>query len=168
MRVLAVDDDADTADSMVMLLEIWGYAAKACYCGAAALETALTYRPHVVLLDVGMAGMDGFEIARSLRDRPGFAAAVIGISGYGDESNRRRAMACGFDDYLLKPVDPDCLLELLSGVAWEVEWPTPVKAAGAPGPLAWERFTRRIGSPSMQSSPTPLPLLASLRSRAPG
>ena len=127
-RVLVVDDHVDGADSMAMLLGMWGYAARTCYSGAAALETAMTYRPWIVLLDVGMNGMDGFTVARRLRDQPGFASTtVIGMSGYGDKSHRSRALAEGFDYYLVKPVELDDLQELLSGVASEMDDATPAR-----------------------------------------
>ena len=147
-RVLVVDDHADAADSMAMLLELWGYPVKTCYGGAAALETAFTYRPRVVLLDVGMPGMDGFEVARRLRDEPGFArTTVIGISGYANESYRRRALAHGFDHYLAKPVELDYLEELLSRIASVVDGAMPAGARPETREVSAAPSSRRISSP---------------------
>jgi two-component system CheB/CheR fusion protein len=116
-RILAVDDDADTADSFAMLLRLWGYDACACYDGPAAMQAAGAHLPQAVLLDVGMPGMDGFQVARLLRRRPELAnIAIIGISGYTGEAYRRRAREAGFDHYLLKPVGPNDLGELLGRV----------------------------------------------------
>ena len=116
-RVLVVDNLADAADCLAMLLELWGYDTQVCYDGYAALDLVRTYRPQVVLLDVGMPGLDGFEVARRLRDRPEcVSTALIAITGYADANNRSRAREAGFDHYLLKPVEPDFLQELLEGV----------------------------------------------------
>jgi DNA-binding response OmpR family regulator len=113
-RVLVVDNDENTANTLVMVLDLWGYDARVCCDGAAVLETALTYLPHVLLLDIGLPGIDGFQVAHSLHPRPEFAdLAIIGISGHGQESFRVRALAAGFDHYLKKPVDPDELEALL-------------------------------------------------------
>jgi len=117
-RILVVDNLADAADSMAMLLGLWGYDAKVSYDGAAALAVAMTYRPHIVLLDVGMPGIDGFEVSRLLRAQPALAdTVVIGLSGWASESHRSRGRLAGFDHYLVKPAEPDLLQELLSRVA---------------------------------------------------
>jgi CheY-like chemotaxis protein len=117
-RILVVDDLADAADSLALLLELWGYAAEVCYDGATALGTARTCRPRVVLLDVAMPRIDGFQVAQRLRAQPEFAdTVIIGITGYGDEANRSRARLAGMDHYLLKPVDLDDLQALLGRVA---------------------------------------------------
>jgi CheY-like chemotaxis protein len=124
--VLVVDNLADAADSLAILLRLWGYDAAVCYDGAAALEVAPTYRPQAVLLDVGMPGLDGFEVSRRLRGRPDCASIVIiGVSGYGDENSCSRARLAGFAHYLLKPVEPYLLQELLSRVTRAAEFATP-------------------------------------------
>jgi CheY-like chemotaxis protein len=113
-RVLVVDNVTDTADSLAILLRLWGYRAEARYEGGAALEAARTFQPQVVLLDLGMPRMDGFEVARRLCKKPAAQHAVlIAITGYGNESYRIRAQEAGFHHYLLKPVDTDDFLELL-------------------------------------------------------
>ncbi len=110
-----VDDIADAADILAILLRHWGYDAKACYGGLAALEVARSYRPDVVLLDVGMPGVDGFRVALGIREMPGSEGTVIiGISGHADQVCRARANATGFDHYLIKPVDPVHLRGLMA------------------------------------------------------
>jgi CheY-like chemotaxis protein len=116
LRIVVVDDLADAANSLALLLALWGHDAKVCYSGAAALDTARTHQPEVVLLDVGLPRMDGFEVARRLREQPELASTtIIGISGYGDEASRTCARQAGFDHYLLKPIDLDYLNWLLHG-----------------------------------------------------
>jgi CheY-like chemotaxis protein len=117
-RVLVVDNLADAADSMAMLVGLWGYDVKVSYDGAAALAVASTYRPQVVLLDVGMPGIDGFEVARRLRAQPALAdTVIIGLSGWTTETHRSRGRLAGFDHYVVKPAELDLLQELLSRVA---------------------------------------------------
>jgi two-component system CheB/CheR fusion protein len=117
-RVLVVDDYEDAADSLALLLGLWGYDSEVCYDGPSALETARAYRPQVALLDVAIPRMDGFEVARRLRSVPQLARTVlIAISGYGRESDISRARAVGFSYYLLKPVEPEDLRELMGRVA---------------------------------------------------
>jgi CheY-like chemotaxis protein len=129
LRVLVVEDVADAADMLSMLLRTWGYRTRVCYGGAAALELARGYRPQVVLLDIGMPGTDGFAVARGLRKMPGLEGAVlIGISGYADEASRHRALASGFDHYLVKPGEPAHLKVLLSRSVRS----TPTQAPGEP------------------------------------
>ena len=113
-RVLVVDNVADTADSCVYLLRLWGYEADACYAGSSALEAARAYQPQAVLLDIGMPGMDGFEVVRRLREQPALRQTVlIALTGYANEACRLRAQESGFQHFLVKPVDPDDLRELL-------------------------------------------------------
>jgi CheY-like chemotaxis protein len=115
--ILVVDDLADAADSMALLLRLWGHDAEACYDGPSALEAARACRPRVVLMDVGMPRMHGFEVATRLRERPELVGIlIIGVSGYADLAHRRRALAAGFDHYLVKPVELDDLRALLARV----------------------------------------------------
>ena len=112
-RVLVVDDNADTAAGMIRLLKLLGHAVAAAHDGPAALEVARSHRPEVVLLDIGLPGMDGYEVARALRGG-GFAdAVIIAVSGYGGDEDRERSRAAGFDHHLVKPVDFDSLLALM-------------------------------------------------------
>jgi PAS domain S-box-containing protein len=114
-RVLIVDDNVDAADSLAMLLTLDGHEAEAAYSAAAALEAVERFRPEIVLLDVGLPHIDGYQIARQLRASncvPGIR--LIALTGYGREEDRERARAAGFDDHLLKPADMDALQQLLT------------------------------------------------------
>ena len=114
-RILVVDDLVDAADSMALVLRIWGYDAEVSYDGAAALATAAAYRPQIVLLDLGMAVMDGLEVARRFLARPEFWHVVlIALTGYTDNDHRLQAREAGFHHYLVKPVELGHLQELLA------------------------------------------------------
>jgi CheY-like chemotaxis protein len=102
---------------MAMLLQLWGHEVVCVYDGAAALEMSERYRPQVIILDIGLPGMDGYEVASRLRETPVSANAVlIAITGYGQEEDRRRSRRAGFDHHLVKPVVPDALQKLLSSL----------------------------------------------------
>jgi CheY-like chemotaxis protein len=114
-RILVVDDLADAADTTVELLSIWGYDAIACYSGATALESACRHRPDVVLLDLGMPCMDGFQFAGLFRELFECGSVpIIAVSGHFSQAYRSRASKAGIQQYLLKPVDPMCLKDLLA------------------------------------------------------
>jgi CheY-like chemotaxis protein len=116
-RVLVVDDVPDAADSLALLLELWGYDAEVCYAGDAALQAARTCQPQVLLLDIGLPGMDGFQVAQRLRAEPAVQQTVlIAITGWTDAACRCRAYELGFRYYLVKPVEPAYLRRLLLGV----------------------------------------------------
>jgi PAS domain S-box-containing protein len=113
--VLVVDDNADTADSAALLLRQSGHDVRVAYSGKAALESALAFQPDVVLLDLGLPEIDGYEVARRLRQNPVHKnVQLIAVSGYGQEADRKRSQEAGFDEHLLKPVDPAKLQELLA------------------------------------------------------
>ncbi len=113
-RILVVDDSVDTARGMVRLLKLLGNEAVTVHDGYAAIETARTFRPDFVLLDIGLPGMNGYEVARALRqDELLKKAVIIAVSGYGQEEDRRRSRAAGFDHHLVKPVDFDSLISLI-------------------------------------------------------
>lgn len=115
LRVLVVDDIADVADVLKMLLDLEGFETRVAYSGVAALESARDFRPDVVICDIGLPEMDGHEIARRLRRDPDFApATLIALTGWGAEGEVRRTRESGFDFHLVKPVDANALLELLS------------------------------------------------------
>ena len=106
-RVLVVEDNIDAAESMVMLLRGYGHDVAAVNDGREAVQAALAFRPDVVLLDIGLPGIDGFTLAKALRARPETSAArLIAVSGYGQERDRARSSEAGFDLHLVKPVDP--------------------------------------------------------------
>jgi PAS domain S-box-containing protein len=116
-RVMVIDDNKDAAESMSMLFELWGHEVVCAYDGRAALETAATYRPDAVFLDIGLPGMDGYEIAERLRELPESARTVlVAITGYGQDEDRRRSREAGIDHHLVKPVAPETLQKLLDSL----------------------------------------------------
>ncbi|WP_223962353.1 hybrid sensor histidine kinase/response regulator [Paraburkholderia sabiae] len=113
-RILVVDDNADAADSLGMLLGMYGAEVRIMRDGPAALAALATYRPDVMLLDIGMPGMDGYEVARRTRENPEFArVTLIALSGWGQEEDRRLSREAGIDHHLVKPVDVAALERLL-------------------------------------------------------
>ncbi len=113
-RVLVVEDNADAAESMRMLLDGIGHQVAVVNDGDAAVAAARTFRPEVVLLDIGLPGMDGFQIASALRAMPETSRAhLIAVSGYGQDKDRARSAQAGFDLHLVKPVDPTRLAEAI-------------------------------------------------------
>jgi CheY-like chemotaxis protein len=105
-RVLVVEDNLDVAESLRDLLELFGCAVEVAYSGPAGVETARRFRPHVVLCDIGLPGMDGYQVAVLLRqDAETAPARLLAISGYGQEEDLLRSRAAGFDEHLTKPVD---------------------------------------------------------------
>jgi PAS domain S-box-containing protein len=113
-RILIVDDNVDAALSVERLLKLWGHEVQTVFNGPDALELARTFRPQLVLLDIGMPGMSGYEVAKSLRAQPEFQGVVItALTGYGQAEDRRRSREAGFNHHLTKPPDPDLLAALL-------------------------------------------------------
>jgi signal transduction histidine kinase/ActR/RegA family two-component response regulator len=116
-RILVVDDSRDSADSLRALLELLGAQVRVAYDGSAALDVVCAYRPEAVLLDIGMPGMDGYEVARRIRDRPESQhVTLIALTGWGQQKDRRDSEAAGFDHHLIKPVDIDALQGLLKAL----------------------------------------------------
>lgn len=116
-RLLVVDDNRDAAESMSMLLEMWGHEVAYAYDGPSAIETAEHWEPEAVFLDIGLPGMDGYEVAERLRGLPQAKHAVlIAITGYGQEDDRRRSRRAGIDHHLVKPVAPDALRDLIDSL----------------------------------------------------
>jgi CheY-like chemotaxis protein len=114
--VLVVEDNLDSAQSLAELIELWGHEVRVALDGPAALEAAKEYKPEVVLLDLGLPFVDGFEVARRLRQDPKLARAqLVALTGYHQEEDRRRSRDAGFDLHLTKPIDCDHLARLLSG-----------------------------------------------------
>lgn len=106
LRVLVVDDNVDTAESMTMLVEMLGHTVKTEHDGNSALRAAFDFRPDVVLLDIGLPGLNGYEVASRIRQQPSLNNTVIvAITGYGHESDRQLALQAGIDHHLVKPVD---------------------------------------------------------------
>jgi CheY-like chemotaxis protein len=115
-----VDDSRDAADSLGMLLKYLGADVQVVYDGPSALKALALYRPAVVLLDIGMPGMDGYELAQRIRQEPAWQKLVlIALTGWGLEEDRRRSRAAGIDHHLVKPVDADALQGLLASLQTE-------------------------------------------------
>jgi CheY-like chemotaxis protein len=118
LRILIVEDNVDAADSLSTLLRLWGHEVEVAYDAPTALEVAPRWRPDVVLSDLGLPGMDGYELARRLRAEPAFGKIVlVALSGYGRAEDQRRALEAGFDHHLVKPPDLGRLADLLGRVA---------------------------------------------------
>jgi signal transduction histidine kinase/DNA-binding response OmpR family regulator len=115
-RVLVIEDNVDAAESLRMLFAMTGHAVQVAHAGPAGLEAARTFRPEVVLCDIGLpGGMDGYAVARAIRRDPALSGVrLIALSGYGQEDDRRRSREAGFDMHLIKPVDFGELCRLLN------------------------------------------------------
>jgi PAS domain S-box-containing protein len=114
LRVMVVDDNWDAADSLAMLLRLTGHEVQTAHDGASALSAAGAFHPAVIFLDIGLPGMDGYQVAERMRRQPELAGVVlVALTGYGQEEDRRRSQAVGFDYHLVKPADPQQVLELL-------------------------------------------------------
>ena len=116
MRVLVVDDNRDAADSLAMLLQFEGRETQCAYSGEDALQAVARFEPQLVLLDIGLPGLDGYEVARRLKTESP-KLRVIALSGYGQVEDRQRSAAAGFDAHLVKPVDLDALQRVLAPVS---------------------------------------------------
>ena len=113
LKILVVDDNRDAAASLSMLLELKGHEVRTAYDGENALRLAEDFRPHMVLLDLGMPKMNGYEACRRIRDHAwGAQMTLIAVTGWGQEDDRRKSAAAGFDEHLVKPVNPETLEEL--------------------------------------------------------
>ncbi len=118
LRVLVVDDKADVVTSMSIFLKTWGYDVRTASDGPGALEIAATYRPQVVLLDIGLPGINGYEVAMRLRKLPGGETmTLIAMTGYGQAEDRRRSEEAGITHHFVKPMDPVLLRQMLSSIA---------------------------------------------------
>jgi signal transduction histidine kinase len=114
MRILVVDDNIDAADSIALLLTIDGFEAHSVHGALAALDTVGSFKPDVVLLDIGLPVLDGYEVAQRLRAHtPVQQMCIVALSGYGRQADREKAAQAGFDHYLVKPVEPAALSEFL-------------------------------------------------------
>ena len=114
LHVLLVDDNVDAAESLGMLLRLWGHEVAVAHDGPTALRAVEAQRPEVALLDIGLPGMDGYELARRLRSQPSLGRIVlVALTGWGHEEDRRRSQEAGFAHHLTKPVDLSALQELL-------------------------------------------------------
>ncbi len=118
LRVLVVEDNLDSAEMLSMMLSLNGYQTEIAHDGAAALEATPRFLPQVVLCDIGLPGMNGYEVAQQLRARnTDGQPTLIALSGYGRDEDRRRAADAGFDHHLVKPVEPEALFALLESIS---------------------------------------------------
>jgi PAS domain S-box-containing protein len=112
-RVLVADDNRDAADTLARFLETCGHEVRTAHDGLAAIAECERFAPHVAVLDIGMPGADGYAVARRLRERDGARPRLIALTGWGQEHDRSRALAAGFDNHLTKPADPLAVHELI-------------------------------------------------------
>lgn len=113
-RVLVIEDNADASAALVALLEIEGYTVAAAPDGPTGIEIARTTRPAIALVDIGLPGIDGYEVARRIRALGEPQPFLVALTGYSSPEDRQRALDAGFDTHLVKPVDPNDLTALLS------------------------------------------------------
>ncbi len=134
-RVLVVDDNADAVASLAELLRLDGHEVREATDGREALAQADEFRPEVVLLDLGLPGLDGWEVAKALRRRAGGGRALlVAISGYGRSDDRARSQAAGIDLHMVKPVEPGRIRELVRDGGEEPPRRSIVSRADPPGP----------------------------------
>jgi CheY-like chemotaxis protein len=115
--VLVVDDNVDSAESLAVLLRLYGHEVRLAHDGEAALKEARSFRPDVIFLDLSLPKIDGYEVARRLRLEPAMSGmTLVAMTGYGHEEERRRTREAGFQAHLVKPVNFDMLRELLSSL----------------------------------------------------
>jgi CheY-like chemotaxis protein len=114
-RILVVDDNADAADMMKTLLELHGHEVRVAYDGLSALATVSEFKPEIGLFDIGLPSMNGYELARRVRQDAAIPEIyLVAVTGWGQEEDRRRARASGFDAHLTKPADPEELQRLIA------------------------------------------------------
>jgi CheY-like chemotaxis protein/nitrogen-specific signal transduction histidine kinase len=117
LKILVIEDNVDSAEMLSFMLNLSGHETRTARDGAAALEMARAFKPQVILCDIGLPGLNGYEVARRLRAQPEFGEArLIAISGYGQEEDRRLSRDAGFDYHLIKPVEPAALIGLLAAL----------------------------------------------------
>lgn len=113
-RILVVDDNESSAMTLSWAMEMYGYEVRTCYDGVSAVEVAEDFQPEIVLLDIGMPVMDGYEICRKIRNNPVLCSTrIVAQTGWGDAETRRMAREAGFDEHLTKPVDLWALKDML-------------------------------------------------------
>lgn len=115
LRILVIEDDQDVAKSLARMLRLWGHDVRVVREGHQALEAAHEYRPEIVLIGLGLPGLDGFQVAGQIRQNPDLRhLRLIALTAFGQERHQRRALEAGFDQHLTKPVDPNALHRLLA------------------------------------------------------
>jgi CheY-like chemotaxis protein len=114
LRVLVVDDGEDNRESLGRLVQSWGHEVRLAHDGPSALEAFVLFRPHTVLLDIGLPGLDGWQVAQQIRQHDGGATLLVAITGYGQEGDRVRSCVAGIDIHLVKPAEPAEVRRLLA------------------------------------------------------
>jgi len=115
-RVLVVDDDDDSAESLARLVQVLGHVGLTADDGPSAIESVRGFRPRIVLLDIGLPGMSGYEVARQIRELPeGQDVILVAVTGWDDAEARQRALEAGFQHHVVKPVDVQKLRKILRG-----------------------------------------------------
>jgi CheY-like chemotaxis protein len=133
-RVLVVDDNETSAQCLALILGLEGYEARAVYDGESALEIARSFRPDIVLTDIGLPGIDGHELARRIRrDRELCAGLKLlaAVTGQAGAEARSRSREVGFDHHFVKPIDPETILALIASLEWH-QAPEPIATADQP------------------------------------
>ncbi len=117
LRILIVDDNRDSADSLAMVLQLMGHDTRTAYDGLEGVALATDFRPDAILMDIGLPKLNGYEACMRIRERPEAASVVIvAITGWGQDADRRRSQMAGFNHHMVKPIDPDALAILLAGI----------------------------------------------------
>lgn len=115
--MLVVDDNRDSADTMTALLRAWGHEVRTLYDGQSVISIVAEYQPEVVLLDIGLPKINGYELARRLRQSGSLRRIVlVAFTGYGQDEDRQRVREAGFDHHLLKPLEPETLEKIIDSV----------------------------------------------------
>jgi CheY-like chemotaxis protein len=118
LRLLVVDDYPDAADSLALLLKMWGHNVHVCRTGDEALDVVSAYRPDVALIDIMLPGMDGYQLARRMQKQPdSHRMTLIAVTGLGDNASRRCALEAGFSHHFLKPLTYTTLQQILVGIS---------------------------------------------------
>lgn len=152
-RILVVDDNRDAAESLGVILTIFGADVCMAFSGPEALEAFRSHDPALVLLDLGMPGMDGYQVARRLReDFPERRPAIVALTGWGGAEDRRKVQEAGFDAHLLKPIDVDALQTLMASLDSKVHGPSSLLRDERKGPKQAGRTDQGIGSDSFRCS----------------
>jgi CheY-like chemotaxis protein len=115
-RILVVDDNIDSAESLSVLLRLQGHEVQTAFNGERAVELALEFQPRCILLDIGLPNLNGYDAARAIRAQNGPAMTLVAMTGWGRAEDRRRSQEAGFDHHLVKPVDTALLQSILAGL----------------------------------------------------
>jgi len=116
LSILIIEDNRDGAETLAVLLRVYGHQVNIAFNGRDGLAAAERFQPDVVLLDIGLPGIDGYEVSQRLRARHGDALMIVAVSGYCTAEDQARSMAAGVDQHLAKPVNPESLLKYLATV----------------------------------------------------